>query len=468
MRTTPSVPLLSTLAVAAGLACAGPARVEAGEPRVVLVTIDGLAAYHLADETLALPNLRALMAEGVRTESSQTVFPSVTHPSHTSIVTGVSPRVHGVIGNTVRNRETGERYHITNRPHAESVRVPTIFDAAKAAGLGTASFFWPENRDDPALDRSIPEVFTEESVADPEKETMADPAAADPAYLAELRAAGIPIDLFYDTYARPVLDTAGDVALAMTAAYEIRTRRPQLLAIHFVSSDAAQHWYGPQHELARAAIANADACVGLLREAVEAAGLASDTTFVVAADHGFHSVEHAVNLYPVFRDAGLVGKVALHGGGWTLFVETLDGFDADRDGPALDAAFAAALAVEGVSRVVRPEGFHDLGFPRYEENPLVPGQYMVIPGIDTFLSGRETDDPTAVRRRLPEPRHSHGYLPEHPRMYPGLILAGRGIRSGVAIGHVHNLDIAPTIAHLLGLKMEGLEGRVLVEALTPE
>ena len=57
----------------------------------------GLAAYHLADETLALPNLRELMAEGVRTQNSQTVFPSVTQPSHTSIVTGVSPRVHGVM-----------------------------------------------------------------------------------------------------------------------------------------------------------------------------------------------------------------------------------------------------------------------------------------------------------------------------------------------------------------------------------
>jgi len=51
-------------------------------------------------------------------------------------------------------------------------------------------------------------------------------------------------------------------------------------------------------------------------------------------------------------------------------------------------------------------------------------------------------------------------------MYPALILSGRGIRSGERLGHVHNLDIAPTIARLLGLEMEGLEGQVLEGALT--
>jgi arylsulfatase A-like enzyme len=435
---------------------AGSGLAVAGEPRVVLVSIDGLAAYHVADESLELPNLRELIRSGVRAESSETVFPSVTHPSHTTIVTGVMPRTHGVVGNRLRNRLTGERYHITNLPHGTSVRVPTIFDAAKDAGLRTASYFWPENKDDPALDRSIPEVFTEDSVADR--------GAADPEYLEELREANVPIDLFYEGYGKLGLNGAGDVALAMAAAHEIRTRQPQLLAIHFVSTDATQHWYGPAHELSRASLTVADACVGILRDAVEGAGLTADTTFVIAADHGFHSVEHGVNVYPVFRDAGLTDRLAFHRWGWTLFVETLPAFEPGRDGPALESALEKALALEGVGRVVRPEEFHDMGFPRYEEDPHVPGQYMVIGDIDTLV--RADPEAAAGRSRFPEAHHEHGFPPEHPRMYPGLILSGRGIRSGERLGHVHNLDIAPTIVHLLGLEMEGFEGRVLVEALT--
>ena len=90
---------------------------------------------------------------------------------------------------------------------------------------------------------------------------------------------------------------------------------------------------------------------------------------------------------------------------------------------------------------------------------------MVIGDIDTFVEA-DPERTSTARRRLPEAHHEHGYPPDHPRMYPSLILSGRGIRSGGRIGHVHNLDIAPTIARLLGLEMEGLQGRVLEEALT--
>jgi hypothetical protein len=343
------------------------------------------------------------------------------------MVTGVSPRRHGVVGNRLRNRLTGERFHVTNLPHATSVRVPTLFDAAKAAGLGTAAYFWPESRDDPALDRNIPEVFTESKLADPD--------AADPAYLEELRAARVPIDLFYESFDQGPLGGAGDVALAKAAAYEIRVRRPHLLAIHFVSTDAAQHSYGPRHELSRAALAVADSCVGILREAVEEAGVGTDTTFVVAADHGFHTVQHRVNVYPVFRDAGLTDKLAFHGSGWWLFVETTPDFDPERDGPGLDSALEQALALGGVGRILRPDDFHALGFPRYEEDPHVPGQYIVMGDIDTFVTA-DPEDGSTERRPMEKAYHGHGYLPDHPRMFPALILSGRGIRSGKRIGHV--------------------------------
>ena len=156
--------------------------VGAQPEHVVLISIDGLAAYELDYDDVELPNLRELIKNGVWAKSSETIFPSVTHPSHTTLVTGVVPKVHGVIGNRLVNRETGERFHITNRLHSESVRVPTIFDAAKDKGLVTAAFFWPESRDDSAVDYNIPEVFDG---------IPADPGAVDPAFFAELREAGI-------------------------------------------------------------------------------------------------------------------------------------------------------------------------------------------------------------------------------------------------------------------------------------
>jgi predicted AlkP superfamily pyrophosphatase or phosphodiesterase len=170
---------LIAVAMAAPAVRAQPAR------HVILVTIDGGAAYHLYNQELRIPNIRELIDRGTWVASSETVFPSVTHPSHTTIVTGVEPRLHGVTDNTMVNRRTGESFPATNKPRKEIVRVPTIFDAAKKAGLSTAAFFWPETLEDPSIDHNIPEVFTTDH--------KGDITAVNGKWMDELKSANVPI-----------------------------------------------------------------------------------------------------------------------------------------------------------------------------------------------------------------------------------------------------------------------------------
>lgn len=266
---------------------------------VILVTLDGFAAYHLYNQELHLPNIRQLIDRGVWVASSETVFPSVTHPSHTTIVTGVEPRLHGVIGNSMVNRKTGESFYPTNKPRKEIVRVPTIFDAAKRAKLTTASFFWPETKDDPAIDYNIPEVFT--------SERKGDITAVNAKWMEELRGANIPIDLYFRWYGTE-RQGAGDALLAEAAAYTIQKYKPNLLAIHVLVTDEAQHEYGPHHYMASAALTMADHCVGILRRAVDRAGIGKETSFVITADHGFHSVYQEINVRPVLKRPGYSKK----------------------------------------------------------------------------------------------------------------------------------------------------------------
>jgi predicted AlkP superfamily pyrophosphatase or phosphodiesterase len=133
---------------------------------VILISIDGLAAFHLNNASLDLPNIRALAAAGVRA-SSETVFPSMTHPAHTTLITGTAPRQHGVVNNRVVDRRTGKRFHITNSPRTESIKVLTLFDAVHQQGRRTAAFFWPETKDDPSIDDNVAEVFDAHEMADP-------------------------------------------------------------------------------------------------------------------------------------------------------------------------------------------------------------------------------------------------------------------------------------------------------------
>jgi hypothetical protein len=444
--------LLGTLLAALLLAPAQSTR------HVVLVTIDGFANFHLKNPAIDLPAIRALARSGVEAESGETVYPSVTHPSHTTLLTGVRPLRHGVINNRYTNRLTGERFHITNLDRAASIKVPTLFDVARRGGLSTAAFFWPETKNDPSIDFNVPEVFTAES--------KADITAVPKAVLDELRGAGVPIDDYFRYYGNAFLMGTSDHVLAQAAAHTIKTRKPALLAIHLLLTDEVQHELGPAHYRAHAALTAADHCVSLLVDAVREAGLADQTTFVVTADHGFATIDKQLNLAPVFADPVLTGAVTLHPQGWSLFVEKTAAFDAARHQAALDRAYDRAATIPGVARIVRSAEFHALGIPTYDESPFIRGQDMVIGEVDTFLTA-EAANPSTARRPLTPPRHEHGYLPTHPKMFTSLVLSGRGVKSGVTIGHVRSLDVAPTIAKLLGLEMKDVEGKVLTEALLP-
>ncbi|HEV2763582.1 MAG TPA: alkaline phosphatase family protein, partial [Pyrinomonadaceae bacterium] len=69
--------------------------------RALVVSLDGLDARYLrrADEFgLKIPTLRRLMREGVWAEGVVGVYPTVTYPSHTTLVTGARPARHGIYG----------------------------------------------------------------------------------------------------------------------------------------------------------------------------------------------------------------------------------------------------------------------------------------------------------------------------------------------------------------------------------
>jgi hypothetical protein len=156
--------------------------------------------------------------------------------------------------------------------------------------------------------------------------------------------------------------------------------------------------------------------------------------------------------------------VTLHPQGWTLFVERTPAFDASLHQAALDRAYQRAASLPGVARVVRSAEFHAIGLPTYEESPYIRGHDMLIGEVDTHLTA-DPANPSTARTALSPPRHEHGYLPSHPTMHTALVMSGRGVKKGAAIGHVRSVDVAPTIARLLGIEMNGVEGRVLTEAM---
>lgn len=76
----------------------------AGAEPVLMISIDGLQPADVIDaeaRDVNAPNIRAIMAEGAYASGVASVLPSVTYPSHTTLITGVAPALHGISSNTV-------------------------------------------------------------------------------------------------------------------------------------------------------------------------------------------------------------------------------------------------------------------------------------------------------------------------------------------------------------------------------
>jgi hypothetical protein len=139
--------LIAALAVAA---CGGaPPRDGAGTSpgpdagRVVVISVDGLMpdAYLEPDaHGLAIPTLRSVVARGAAARVHG-VMPTVTYRSHTTLVTGVPPRVHGIVSN--KPLDALDKNLDGWRWYAEDIAVPTLYQAVEAQHRVTALIVWP-------------------------------------------------------------------------------------------------------------------------------------------------------------------------------------------------------------------------------------------------------------------------------------------------------------------------------------
>jgi predicted AlkP superfamily pyrophosphatase or phosphodiesterase len=430
-----------------------------GVPRVVLVSIDGLAHFYWTDPAARMPVLRGLAERGAVAGGMATVFISTTWPSHVSLVTGVGPRTHGVVANHVLNRDSGQPEDFTGDPvydAADLVWAPTLYDRAHAAGLRTAAIDWPATRRAASLDFNLP-FFKNQQVFE---------AHTAPGVWAELRALGYPVER-QGEWAELPRRFLKDAMVADLAIDVLRRHTPDVLLVHFLCADSHQHLYGPRSPEAYWAIAYIDGLVGRVLAALGADGL-DRTSVVVVSDHGFLPVTREIRPNVRLRRRGVLrldaaGALAHaqarfvmnHGAGW---VYALDG---DRARMARDLRPELA-ALEGVSAVWTPDEYAPLGLPTPDENPRA-GDLLLEAAPGFMLSDEMRGDD---EHGPPRYRGTHGQRPMHADNRALFIAAGRGLRRGGRLGPITSRDVAPTLATLLDLPAAPAEGRTLTEILS--
>lgn len=421
---------------------------------VLMISVDGLKPEYVLDADrhgLKIPCLRGVLAQGVHAAGVIGVWPTITYPSHTTLVTGVSPAEHGI-----ENNPEFDPLHRRQEPwywYASGIRVTTLWQAARAAHQVTASIGWPVTVG-ADIDYLIPEYWRimgrPEELAPSDRQLIA--ALARPAGLVEsLAPTAGPYMMANDT------SVDGDAIKTRYAVEVLRRHHPAFMTVHLSSLDDAQHSHGPFSNEANADIEALDRMIGELAAAARLANPA--TVVVIVSDHGFIAVPRRLNLAVPFVEAGLItldqgsggqaprirdwkAQPWFAGGMAAVMVkdpadhETIDRVGALLRGLARDPANGIA-GVYDAAQMHERGGFPDAAFVV----DFSPGTYA-----GSNVSGPlVTDGPAG--------HGGHGFSPELPDMRSAFFAIGLQLVPGRDLGLIDMRQVAPTVAALLGVRL---------------
>jgi arylsulfatase A-like enzyme len=429
------------------------AKPEAASIRhVILISVDGMMpeTYLNPDvHGLKVPTLREIVRSGSYSEGALGVFPTVTYPSHTAIATGTNPGTHGIISNG--DWDPLGQLHGGLRWYTQDIRVPTLWEVARARGLKTAIVYWPVSL--VARATAITPEFWRQNDGAPEDAKL-NFAISTPGLLDAVA------KRFPDFRKKFVPPRAQDPALTDVAVYLIETLKPNLLMLHIFDVDHWQHEDGPFAGRALPALETADQQIARVVEAAKKAGTWKQTALVIVSDHGHARITQRVRPGVWLRERGLVTldeknrvagwKACILSSSGSAYLYVKDSAD-QKTRHTLLAMFqkAASRPGTGIRRVFTREQILSLGGD--------PAAFLAIEAADGWaITGGYVGDLVSPATETAV----HGYTPEHPAMHPSLLVYGPMIGHGKIEG-ARLIDVAPTIARWLGLKLDKAEGKAL-------
>ncbi|MBB1139122.1 alkaline phosphatase family protein [Myroides sp. WP-1] len=405
---------------------------------VILVSVDGFRPEFYQEEQWGTPNLKQMAKQGVSANGVRTIFPSVTYPSHTTLSTGTLPHKHGVHYNTTvgEDGQPGEWIY-----DSKDVKVSTIWEKAKAKGLTTASVSWPITLHNPFIDYNIPEIWDFNRPMDRITPTKL---YATPKGLFDEVLTQALGQIHYNQLNLSSL--AMDENLGRTAAYLIRTYKPNLLTVHLPNTDGAQHSEGREGDEVARAIAGADKAIGNIWDAVVQAGLEEETLILVTGDHGFVSTDFSIAPNIWLKEAGLLERAFFFSTGGSAVLQVKNIKD--------------QKIVEEVTKVIHqlPERYQAM-FELIDETMIrarggeAKAKLALSGKLGYAFSNQSTGEVLTSSKG-----GKHGYYPNFHEIYTGFVAYGKGLKTGLVVDQMNLEDIPVLISRVLNFNLEEAEG----------
>lgn len=391
-------------------------------PTTILISLDGFRADFL-NRNLT-PNLNALIENGVSPQYMLPSFPSVTFPNHFTLVTGLHPESHGVVGNTFWDPEMESEFYYTDPARSMQPRWWTaepLWETLEYAGVRTAIHMWPGS--EAHIGRIEPAYVDHFNSKEPLPNKVS-------------RALGW-------------LDLPGHGEPGANDD----TPRPQLIALYVPNVDADGHLYGPNCMEIRSTISSVDTMIGSLRSGLTDRNLTDIVNMVVVSDHGMASTStDRLIEFDTLLDASLVEHID----GWPLYGlrpkdpnDLMPLYQQLKSEAANNGHFEVYLRDKDM-----PARYHFSQHPRIAPLWLVPQTGYAIVRTHEYVEAMDTG--------AFHPKGLHGYDHEHPLMRAIFIARGPAFphEPGSKLDVFQNIEVYNVVCDSVGVEPKDNNGTI--------
>lgn len=426
--------------------------------RLLVFSIDALQTHDL-EYLKNKENFKKILAKCFLVKNVREIYPTLTYPIHTSIITGVYPNEHGIFHNqkpsiTQENPDwsiMGSNWYW----YSDYVKVPSLMDAANCAGKETASVLWPVMAGHKPK-HNLAEIWPNS------EEDM----------LTTFKRACTPdmVELYYDKYLkdfdwehRTDMDSYGMEITIDT----IKRVKPDFMLVHVIGPDHIRHEYGDESVMLQLELDRVDAFLGRVFEACKEAGIYDDTNFVILGDHGQIDIHNIFNLNVLFAEYGLIRLDS-------------DGNVSDYDAYSFSAGFSTHIMLKNPDDKKMQDKVYRILYQISQDFSEYMGRIYTKPEVlrEEGLDGEFSfvieaadhvvfDNPVVgevIKRNSGTTKGytaMHGHHPSKgPK--PPFIIYGVDIHESTILESASMMDECPTMAKLLGVDMPLAVGKSLI------
>jgi predicted AlkP superfamily pyrophosphatase or phosphodiesterase len=397
--------LLVGLVITAGAA-------PAPKSKLLVLSIDGLDWRYLRDRDalgLKIPNIRRLLARSQVADGVTGVWPTVTWPSHTSMITGVRPDQHGILANAALPLDPALSYW-----SAKKIKVPTLTQCLMQQGRTTGAVNWPVTMD-ADLTWNLPEAYARRNGDSSDMDTV--DRFGTPGLVAEIGRAT-------PSFPQAWLD---DRSRTLATLFLLKKKQPDLLLVHLAELDSAAHEEGPFTPYANAILERSDELVGDILKAMP-----KNYRLALVSDHGFEKIDHVANLKVMGLAAGVTGAMEVT----STLVTT---------GDAKVAAWLRGQSGKGdVGREVPHEELL-----RYAPG-LAGAAAAFEPAAHVLFGAAASGDANSPAKIA----GTHGFWPTRPDYHSIFLLSGPGVKPG-SLGTIEMLSLEKRFEDAMGISCPG-------------